>query len=72
MSRLRRATDDSGTDRRGAPLSCLVHVVDPELCGLLRLQELGSHHDAPFRLDFFNVFEGGAPADGEVREALGV
>lgn len=49
-------------DRKGPPLSCLVHVVDPELCSLLRLQEMGSQHDAPFRLEFFNVFEGGARA----------
>ena len=47
-------------DRKGLPLSCLVHIVDPELCNLLRLQEIGSQHHAPFRLDFLDVFEGGA------------
>jgi len=48
--------------RRTAPLSCLVHVVDPELCNLLRMQEIGRRKEEPFRLDFFNVFEGGARA----------
>jgi voltage-gated potassium channel Kch len=48
--------------RRGPPLSCLVHIVDPELCSLLRMQEIGRPKGAPFRLDFFNVFEGGSRA----------
>ncbi|NNG15727.1 MAG: hypothetical protein HKM89_04540 [Gemmatimonadales bacterium] len=47
-------------DRGGAPLSCLVHIVDPQLCNLLRMQEIGRRHDEAFRLDFFNVFESGA------------
>jgi hypothetical protein len=46
--------------RRGKPLSCLVHVVDPQLCNLLRMQEIGRRKDEAFRLDFFNVFEAGA------------
>jgi len=49
-------------NRKGPPLSCVVHIVDPELCSLLRLQEIGFQHDTPFRLDFFNVFESGARA----------
>jgi hypothetical protein len=47
-------------DRRGTPLSCLVHIVDPELCSLLQTQEVGRKNDKAFRLDFFNVFESGA------------
>jgi hypothetical protein len=46
--------------RRGAPLNCLVHIVDPDLCTLLRMQEVGRTKEEPFRLDFFNVFESGA------------
>jgi hypothetical protein len=46
--------------RRGAPLSCLIHVVDPDLCALLRTQEVGRRNEEAFRLDFFNVFESGA------------
>ena len=48
--------------RRTTPLSCIVHIVDPELCDLLRMQEVGRRKEEPFRLDFFNVFEGGARA----------
>ncbi len=48
--------------RRGKPLSCLVHIVDPQLCDLLRMQEIGRRQDDAFRLDFFNVFESGARA----------
>ncbi|MFH1764154.1 MAG: NAD-binding protein [Gemmatimonadota bacterium] len=50
------------SDRRTTPLSCLVHVVDPDLCDLLRMKEVGKRQEGPFRLDFFNVFEGGARA----------
>ncbi len=46
--------------RGGAPLSCLVHILDPDLCTLLRLQEVGRTKEGAFRLDFFNVFESGA------------
>ena len=48
--------------RRTSPLRCLVHVVDPDLCNLLRMQEIGRGREGPFCLDFFNVFEGGARA----------
>jgi hypothetical protein len=41
-------------------LSCLVHIVDPQLCTLLRMQEIGRRQDEAFRLDFFNVFQRGA------------
>lgn len=44
----------------GTPLSCLVHIVDPQLCTLLRMQEIERRMDEAFRLDFFNVFESGA------------
>ncbi len=46
--------------RHGRSLSCLVHIVDPQLCTLLRMQEIGRRQDVAFRLDFFNVFESGA------------
>ena len=48
--------------RRTSPLHCLVHVVDSDLCNLLRMQEIGRRKEGPFCLDFFNVFEGGARA----------
>ncbi|NIN71506.1 MAG: hypothetical protein GTO46_06165 [Gemmatimonadetes bacterium] len=46
--------------RDGKLLSCLVHIVDPQLCALLRMQEIGRPKDEAFRLDFFNVFESGS------------
>jgi len=46
--------------RDGQPLSCLVHIVDSQLCSLLRMQEIGKPKDESFRLDFFNIFESGA------------
>lgn len=46
--------------RRSTPLSCLAHIVDPHLCTLLRMQEIGRKRRDPLRLDFFNVFESGA------------
>jgi hypothetical protein len=47
-------------NRKGAALSCLVHVGDPVLCTLLRMQEIGRRAEPAFRLDFFDVFESGA------------
>jgi hypothetical protein len=38
------------------PLVTLVHITDPQLCDLLRLQE-SSQEDAGFRMELFNVFE---------------
>jgi hypothetical protein len=57
---------------RGWPLSCLVHVVDPQLCELLRMQEIGRADEKPLRLDFFNVFESGARALLSAHPALNV
>lgn len=48
--------------RRGAPLHCLVHIVDAQLWRLLRERELGDDPATPFRLEFFNLFESGARA----------
>jgi hypothetical protein len=50
------------SDRGGQALRCLVHVADPNLCRLLRMQELSRPEVGPLRLDFVNVFESGARA----------
>lgn len=42
---------------RKDPLTCVIHIVDPQLCALLREREINTDQDAPFRLEFFNVFE---------------
>jgi hypothetical protein len=52
-------TQELVQDRKGEPLTCLVHVSDPQLCALLREHE-ASLERAPFRLEMFNVFERGA------------
>jgi hypothetical protein len=48
--------------RRKKVLTCIVHVVDPQLCSLLREKEIESGKPDAFRLDFFNVFDRGARA----------
>ncbi|MFW6164378.1 MAG: NAD-binding protein, partial [Planctomycetota bacterium] len=49
-------------DRRGSALTCFAHIVDLELCDLLRERELARRRGDTFRLEFFNVFESGARA----------
>jgi len=48
--------------RKSGALTCVVHVVDPELCKLLKAHEVGEHYEEAFRLDCFNVFQSGARA----------
>jgi hypothetical protein len=49
-------------DRAEDPLTCLVHLVDPQLCNLLRERELKSGEPDGFRLEFFNTYDLGARA----------
>lgn len=46
-------------DRR-EPSSCLVQLVSPELCELLRLEMVKKDPDDQFRIEFFNIFQMGA------------
>jgi len=48
--------------RKSGPLTCLVHIVDLNLCRLLREREIALHAESTFRLEFFNIFESGARA----------
>jgi hypothetical protein len=41
-------------------LTCIIHIVDPQLCRLLREREIEHEKVPAFRLEFFNVFERGA------------
>jgi len=41
-------------------LTCIIHIVDPQLCRLLREREIEHNRVPAFRLEFFNVFERGA------------
>lgn len=45
---------------RSRPLTCIVHLVDPQLYELARTRELVLEDGAPLRLEMFNVFERGA------------
>ncbi len=49
-------------NNKGRVLTCLIHIVDPQLCNLLREQEIETQKVDAFRLEFFNVFESGARA----------
>ncbi len=47
-------------DQKRKVLKCLVHIVDPQLCYLLKEQEIESQDMNLFRLEFFNVYESAA------------
>jgi Trk K+ transport system NAD-binding subunit len=61
------AARELAAGRDGPPLVAVVHLVDTELCSLLRERELMAPERGRFRLEFFNVFESGAEA---MREAF--
>ena len=45
---------------RSRPLTCTVHLVDPQLYELARTREMALEAGMPLRLELFNVFERGA------------
>ena len=47
-------------DRPSRPLDCVVHIVDGNLCRLLREQELRGDASCTVRLEFFNAYDRGA------------
>lgn len=49
-------------DRRGRALTCIAHIVDLELCTLVREREFFLGQAGSYRLEFFNVFDSGARA----------
>jgi len=49
-------------DRKGRVLTCFVHIVNPQLCNLLREREIMTQKVDSFRLEFFNIFDSGARA----------
>ena len=46
-------------ENAGGPLTCFLHIVDPQLCNLLRAGELQSS-DRTFHLEFFNIYAAAA------------
>jgi hypothetical protein len=51
---------DAAGKVRPYPLTCTVHLVDPQLCDLARAREMSLEQDMPLRLELFNVFDRGA------------
>ena len=47
-------------NRKDKALVCLIHIVNPQLCNLLREREIEMGRLDAFRLELFNVFESGA------------
>lgn len=48
-----------GSGKR-APLTCTLHLVDPQLHALVRTREMALEKGVPFRLELFNIFDRGA------------
>jgi len=47
-------------NRTSRAISCLIHIVDLQLCELLRERGVKMGRSGTFRLEFFNVYESGA------------
>ena len=47
-------------ERKDGTLTCIIHIVDPQLWHLLREKELYVAADSHFRLELFNIFDRGA------------
>jgi hypothetical protein len=45
------------TGKRGKPLTCVVHIMDPQLCRLIKEREFELEKNDAFRLEFFNLFD---------------
>ena len=64
-------------ERKVGVLTCLIHIVDPQLYDLLREKELEQQDHARFRLEVFNIYDRGARlilksvGDGDTEEIPG-
>ena len=47
-------------ERSTGVLTCLIHIVDPQLYDLLREKELGDQNQSGYRLELFNIYDRGA------------
>jgi len=47
-------------DYSSKALTCIVHIVNPQLCHLLKEKEIGTEKTDAFRLEFFDIFDSGA------------
>ena len=48
---------NSISDKKRKPLTCIVHIVDPQLCRLLKEQEFELEKKDAFRMEFINLFD---------------
>jgi hypothetical protein len=56
-ARVAIAARDFNARRRGTPLTCIIHIVDPQLYSLLRERELTVWPAGGMRLELFNVVD---------------
>ena len=45
------------SDKKRKPLTCIVHIIDPQLYRLLKVLEFGLERKDAFRLEFINLFD---------------
>jgi hypothetical protein len=45
------------SDKKRKPLTCIIHIIDPQLCRLLKVQEFELKRKDAFRLEFINLFD---------------
>ena len=48
------------SDSENKVLTCLVHIINPYLCNLLKEREIMGQRGDSFRIEFFNIYESGA------------
>lgn len=51
---------DLSEGRSKGGLTCLMHIVDPQLCNMLKETEIMAQKTDSFRMEFFNIYESGA------------
>ncbi|MGW8225112.1 MAG: NAD-binding protein, partial [Anaerolineales bacterium] len=52
--------EDLTRERPHGVLTCLIHIVDPQLYDLLRVKEWQNTNQASYRLELFNIYDRGA------------
>lgn len=50
------------TGKKSKPLTCVVHITDPQLCRLIKEREFETEKNSAFRLEFLNLFDQAAKA----------
>lgn len=50
------------TGKTSKPLTCMIHITNPQLCRLIKEREFDPNKNNTFRLEFFNLFDQAARA----------